>query len=406
MGLSAVVDNFRALKKTVKKPIVAFRETVHNAYTKAYVGSPERVDEFYTYIKVYQPSKHNDLCMMSITADINRFSMLPDKHTFFHVLKLERHFDRMIVSRKEPNVTGDMAIQILSGHNMTFMAKYRRYKARAAAKETKRNEKRHKALNVKRHTQLPHQGSSSSDSDVFTNARPATDPFAPIEKMAIPPSILPIATSVTAKTVDVAMTAEDQELAEISKAISEVVIPQKEVTVRIEFTKPENLLVAPVDVSVTSTVPEVKEDEAVANLARTKMIQKKLLKNSADKSKIPVTKKHDGAVNKFKVAKPAGVKKVEKTASTSENVQELESLDLTSAASLLKDVMEKLQLEEHKKEGRQPKIVVVSSDSDDSQDEFDNCDDDDSDDSDDGSDIEELEKIEDKDVDALEYEMI
>lgn len=114
MGLTAVVENLRALKKTVKKPIVAFRETVHKAYTEAYVGSPERVDEFYNYIKVYQPSKHNDLCMMSITADINRFSMLPDKHTFFHVHKLERHFDRMIAARKQPGVNGDMAVSLPS----------------------------------------------------------------------------------------------------------------------------------------------------------------------------------------------------------------------------------------------------------------------------------------------------
>ncbi|EGT42693.1 hypothetical protein CAEBREN_07956 [Caenorhabditis brenneri] len=391
MGISDVVENLRSLKKTVKKPINAFRETVHNAYTKAYVGSPERVDEFYNYIKVYTPSKHNDLCMMSITADINRFSMIPDKNTFFHVLKLERHFDRMIASRKQPDVTGDMAIQILSGHNTTFMGKYRRYKTRSAAKEMKRRNQRFKALNVRRHTQLPDSG--NDDSCIYGNRTSLEMPTLNlVEEETLPtpvPQELPILT----------LTKQPELSTEVPKKAEVTVVPEKKnVSVVCELTKPETVVAAPTPVQ--NVVVPVKEDDSLAiSAAKPKVIQKKHYpKGTAEKSMMSVTKKHDP---KFKVSKSVTVKvpKVQKA----EVVENKKTEELQIAATLLEDVMEQLNLEDKKeeKETKKPKIVVDHTDSD--HDEFDKCDDEDSDD---GSDIEELEKIEDKDVDALEYEMI
>uniref|UniRef100_A0A8R1DF88 Uncharacterized protein n=1 Tax=Caenorhabditis japonica TaxID=281687 RepID=A0A8R1DF88_CAEJA len=345
MGLSAVVDNLRALKQSVKKPIVAFRDTVHTAYTKVYVGSPERIDEFYEYIKVYSRSDHNDLCMMSITADINRFTMIPDKHTFFHVLKLERHFDRMIAAKNKTDVNGDMAIQILSGHNMSFMDKYRRYKTRAAAKESKRNAKRHKALNSRRLHALGGKW-------------PQTDNLP--EENGI---------NVVAKSVEVE---DDKELEELTKEIREVVVlPKKEVSVVCELTNPETVVAAPLN----AVEPTVQKTISCAG-------EKKLEKE--------VKKRRIG--NKSKV--------VEKTVSI-------------TTTGLLEDVMEQLNTEKDipSTSIAAPKLKDDSSDND----EFDNlscsCSSssssgDDDNDSSDGSDIEELEGIDEKDVDALEYEII
>uniref|UniRef100_A0A1I7SZ26 SPK domain-containing protein n=1 Tax=Caenorhabditis tropicalis TaxID=1561998 RepID=A0A1I7SZ26_9PELO len=378
MGITDVVENLRSLKKTVKKPITAFRETVHNAYTKAYVGSPERVDEFYNYIKVYTPNKHNDLCMMSITADINRFSMIPDKNTFFHVLKLERHFDRMIAARKQPDVTGDMAIQILSGHNSTFMGKYRRYKIRSTAKELKRRNQRFKALNVRRHTQLPDSG--NTDSCVYRNRTSMEMPFLKLSE-ELKDSDSSEDEEPTNEILQAVIAALEPQLKEEEEKIPE----KKNVSIVCELTKPETVVAAPVPVQSASVSVPVKENESLAiSAAKASIVQKK---RGVEKSMMAVTKKHDA---KFKVAKSVTVKKAEKPAT-----------EATVASTLLEDVMEQLNLDEKKKETPKPKIIVEFSDSD-SHEEFDKCDTD----SDDGSDIEELEKIEDKDVDALEYEMI
>ncbi|EFP05821.1 hypothetical protein CRE_27482 [Caenorhabditis remanei] len=403
MGLSDVVDNLRSLKKTVKKPINAFRETVHNAYTKAYVGSPERVDEFYNYIKVYTPSKHNDLCMMSITADINRFSMIPDKNTFFHVLKLERHFDRMIAARKQPNVTGDMAIQILSGHNTTFMSKYRRYKTRSAAKELKRRNQRFKALNVRRHTQLPESG--NDDSCIYGNRTSMEMPT-----LNLADDTIPIETCSNKPEIEVSMNKKEINSTLVLKRSKELgdMCQKQDVIIHCELTKPETVVAAPAQTQNLKMAFPVKEDDSLAiSAAKANLIQKKLhAKSSTEKSMMSVTKKHDA---KFKVAKSVTVKKEKIEKAENFNLKlaepvEKKTEEIDIAAVLLEDVMEQLKLEDQKKqkETQKPKIVVELSDED-SHEEFDKCDEDDSDD---GSDIEELEKIEDKDVDALEYEMI
>lgn len=408
MGISEVVDNLRALKKTVKKPINAFRETMHNAYTKAYVGSPERVDEFYNYIKVYTPSKHNDLCMMSITADINRFSMIPDKNTFFHVLKLEKHFDRMIAARKEPDVNGDMAIQILSGHNATFMSKYRRYKTRSAAKELKRRNQRFKALNVRRHTQLPDPG--NDDSCIYGNRTSLEMPILGMGEEMLPreeplPKI--------AKTTEV-VEKNPPVILKKSVELEEISNKKKDVTVVCELTKPETVVAAPAPVqNVTVAVP-VKEDDSLAiAAARPSLIQKKHHTKSAEKSIMSTVKKHDA---KFKVAKSVAVKKekVERAegltnqkALDSKKTVEVEDdsdVDDNDAEDCLAEIVKNLTLAGTPAAKVQPQIVVEQDSDSEDHDEFDKCDSED--DSDDGSDIEELEKIEDKDVDALEYEMI
>ncbi|CAP28423.2 Protein CBG08598 [Caenorhabditis briggsae] len=414
MGISDVVDNLRSLKKTVKKPINAFRETVHNAYTKAYVGSPERVDEFYNYIKVYTPSKHNDLCMMSITADINRFSMIPDKNTFFHVLKLERHFDRMIATRgTSGDVTGDMAIEILSGHNASFMSKYRRYKTRSAAKDLKRRNQRVKALNVRRHCQLPE--SKTDDSCIYSNRSSYDMPILNVGDETLLPQADPLPqTSQSAKPVveknPPVILKKSAELEEIPHKKED----KKNITVMCELTKPETVVAAPTPVQNVVVAPAKEDDSLAISAAKANLIQKKHhVKSSTEKSMMSTVTKHDA---KFKVAKSVPVKK--EKMEKAEGFTHQKPLEAKKTVEVLDDDEDDDEVEEALAEivknlnlaGTpaakaivQPKIVVEQESDSESQDEFDKCD---SDDSDDGSDIEELEKIEDKDVDALEYEMI
>lgn len=113
----------------------------HNVYEALAVGSPQQVQEFYKYIKVYKQCPANDVLFMNMTVQLARASMFPTKSMFKQMFKFEKHMDGLILAEGFHGIYGSRGVEILSGHNDHLLRNYRRYKRHSETKRADREMK-------------------------------------------------------------------------------------------------------------------------------------------------------------------------------------------------------------------------------------------------------------------------
>lgn len=113
----------------------------HHIYDTLAVGSPQQVQEFYKYIKVYKQCPANDLLFMNMTVQLARASMFPTKGMFKQMLKFEKHMDGLVLAEGFHGIYGFRGIEILCGHNDHLLKNYRRFKRHSETKKADREMK-------------------------------------------------------------------------------------------------------------------------------------------------------------------------------------------------------------------------------------------------------------------------
>lgn len=113
----------------------------HTIYDTLAVGSPQQVQEFYKYIKVYKQCPANDLLFMNMTVQLARASMFPTKGMFKQMLKFEKHMDSLVLAEGYHGIYGFRGIEILCGHNDHLLKNYRKFKRHSETKKADREMK-------------------------------------------------------------------------------------------------------------------------------------------------------------------------------------------------------------------------------------------------------------------------
>lgn len=113
----------------------------HTVYESLAVGSPQQVQEFYKYIKVYKQCPANDLLFMNMTVQLARASMFPTRSMFKQMFKFEKHMDGLILAEGFHGIYGSRGIEILCGHNDHLLKSYRRFKRHSETKRADREMK-------------------------------------------------------------------------------------------------------------------------------------------------------------------------------------------------------------------------------------------------------------------------
>ncbi|CAP28422.1 Protein CBG08600 [Caenorhabditis briggsae] len=166
------VDRLRDITRRI-----ANRPALRNAsqrwnrvYETLAVGSPQQVHAFYKYIKVYKQCKANDLLFMNMTCQLARASMFPTRSMYKQMLKFEKHMDDLILSEGLHGIYGSRGIEILCGHNDHLLRGYRKYKRQSETKQADREmkltrtaEKQMAALNHVRFISKAHRSTEEPD---------------------------------------------------------------------------------------------------------------------------------------------------------------------------------------------------------------------------------------------------
>uniref|UniRef100_A0A1I7SZ27 GLOBIN domain-containing protein n=1 Tax=Caenorhabditis tropicalis TaxID=1561998 RepID=A0A1I7SZ27_9PELO len=137
------VDRLRDITKRIdiRPSLQNVSKRWHNVYEALAVGSPQQVQEFYKYIKVYKQCPANDLLFMNMTVQLARASMFPTKGMFKQMFKFEKHMDGLILAEGFHGIYGSRGIEILCGHNDHLLRSYRRYKRHSETKRADREMK-------------------------------------------------------------------------------------------------------------------------------------------------------------------------------------------------------------------------------------------------------------------------
>lgn len=137
------VDRLRDITKRIdiRPSLQNVSKRWHNVYESLAVGSPQQVQEFYKYIKVYKQCPANDLLFMNMTVQLARASMFPTRSMFKQMLKFERHMDGLILAEGFYGIYGSRGIEILCGHNEHLLRSYRKFKRHSETKRADREMK-------------------------------------------------------------------------------------------------------------------------------------------------------------------------------------------------------------------------------------------------------------------------
>lgn len=137
------VDRLRDITKRIdiRPSLQNVSKRWHNVYESLAVGSPQQVQEFYKYIKVYKQCPANDLLFMNMTVQLARAAMFPTRSMFKQMLKFEKHMDGLILAEGFYGVYGSRGIEILCGHNEHLLRSYRKYKRYSEIKRADREMK-------------------------------------------------------------------------------------------------------------------------------------------------------------------------------------------------------------------------------------------------------------------------
>lgn len=110
------VDRLRDITKRIdiRPSLQNVSKRWHNVYDALAVGSPQQVQEFYKYIKVYKQCPANDLLFMNMTVQLARAAMFPTNSMFKQMLKFEKHMDGLILAEGIHGVYGSRGVSELT----------------------------------------------------------------------------------------------------------------------------------------------------------------------------------------------------------------------------------------------------------------------------------------------------
>ncbi|EFP05760.1 hypothetical protein CRE_27483 [Caenorhabditis remanei] len=137
------VDRLRDITKRIdiRPSLQNASKRWHILYDALAVGSPHQVQEFYKYIKVYKQCPANDLLFMNMTVQLARASFFPTRSMFKQMLKFEKHMDGLILAEGFQGIYGSRGIEILCGYNDHLLRPYRKFKRHSETKSADREMK-------------------------------------------------------------------------------------------------------------------------------------------------------------------------------------------------------------------------------------------------------------------------
>lgn len=216
VNTSNFVDRLRDITKRIdiRPSLQNVSKRWHHVYETLAVGSPQQVQEFYKYIKVYKQCPANDLLFMNMTVQLARASMFPTRSMFKQMLKFEKHMDGLILAEGFHGIYGSRGIEILCGYNDHLLRNYRRFKRHS---ETKRADQEMKTArkNAKQMAALREVRAKSKGSNVDA-------PIYPLDSLILGEGPIPSRTQKVLETTPnmLSLTPEAQDI--VVKELSEV----------------------------------------------------------------------------------------------------------------------------------------------------------------------------------------